>query len=227
MLLCYITDRSQFIGSDCVRRERLLEKIGEAAHAGVDYIQLREKDLSGRELVALARAALARIRQNSGGQNGSLKAGSRKPPTRLLINSRTDVALAAGADGVHLPSDDLSPAQARAIWKGSSGPSERAASPIITVACHSVEDVARAAEESADLAIFAPVFEKKGGRPTGLNALRAACRQRIPVIALGGVSLENAASCEEAGAAGVAGIRLFQGHDIGLVASRLIRQSGF
>src|SRR5208282_6084090 len=101
-LLYYITDRSQFRGDECARRRDLLGKVAEAARACVDYIQLREKDLSTRELELLAREVVAIVRENS-----SL--------TRLLINSRTDVALAAAADGVHLRADDVVPREARAV----------------------------------------------------------------------------------------------------------------
>src|SRR5580698_9588537 len=108
-LLYYITDRAQFPGDEHARRRALLAQIAEAARAGVDYIQLREKDLSTRELEHLARESVGMIRQ-VGTENRELL-------TRLLINSRTDVALAAGADGVHLRSEDISAAMARSIWQ--------------------------------------------------------------------------------------------------------------
>jgi len=95
-LLYYITDRSQFRGDESFRRRALLAKVAEAARADVDYIQLREKNLSARELETVARQVVAVVRENSSS-------------TRLLINSRTDVALAAGADGVHLRADDVAP----------------------------------------------------------------------------------------------------------------------
>jgi thiamine-phosphate pyrophosphorylase len=192
----------------------LLGKIGEAARAGVDYIQLREKDLSTRELEALSGRALRRIHQ--------LKAVSSGLGTHLLINSRTDVSLASGANGVHLPADDLNPMEIRRLWK-----QFRAGEPgtvTISVSCHSLEEVARAEASGADLAIFAPVFEKKdapGSRPAGLDALRQACKARIPVLALGGVTLENAPACLDAGAIGIAGIRLFQENEIAQVVTRL------
>src|SRR3979411_2404666 len=100
-LLYYITDRSQFRGDESFRHRALLAKVAEAARAGVDYIQLREKDLSTRELETLTGEVVELVRDNS-------------PSTRLLINSRTDVALAAGADGVHLRADDLSTREGRA-----------------------------------------------------------------------------------------------------------------
>jgi thiamine-phosphate pyrophosphorylase len=199
LLLYYITDRTQFAGDEASRRDALLKKIAEAAHRGIDFIQLREKDLSGRELEALAQDAVRTVRENS----------SR---TRLLINSRTDVALACGADGVHLRSEDVLPSEVRKVWRG--------VTPVISVSCHSVEEVARAAAEGADLAVFAPVFEKQGVSGSGLDALRAACKCGIKVVALGGVTLENTVACVQAGAAGVAGIRLFQENDVaGLVGA--------
>jgi thiamine-phosphate pyrophosphorylase len=207
LLLLYITDRTQFPGDENARQRALLAKIAEAAGCGVDFIQLREKDLPPRDLETLARAA------RLGTENRQLKTG-------LLINSRSDVALACGAAGVHLPTDDVSPSEVRKIWAKAGN----AARPLITVSCHSGDEVARAASEQADFALFAPVFEKKDApqvSPGGLDRLREACRQRIPVLALGGVTLENAGACMDAGAAGIAAIRLFQENDIAEVVRRL------
>src|SRR5580658_10403078 len=115
--LYYITDRTAFPGVESSRHSRLLEKIGEAARAGVDYIQLREKDLRTRDLESLAREAVSAIRK------ARLATGNRQPATALLINSRTDVALGVQADGVHLRSNDISPREVRAIWGNSINPS--------------------------------------------------------------------------------------------------------
>src|SRR5690349_7232792 len=190
----------QFAGDEPGRRRQLLAKIGEAARCDIDYIQLREKDLSGRELELLAREALDAIRANS-------------EKTKLLINSRTDIAMAVGADGVHLRSDDISVADVRKID----------GKLLIVVSCHTAEDVRRAAGGGADFVVFAPVFGKRETPGVGLDALRHACQHRISVLALGGITLESARSCIEAGAAGVAGIRLFQDHDIASVVSDLRR----
>jgi thiamine-phosphate pyrophosphorylase len=233
-LLYYITDRKAFAEDEPSRRRRLLEKISEAACCGVDYIQLREKDLSVRELESLAREAMRAVREA-----GMLTTGNRELKTALLINSRTDVALAVGADGVHLRSDDVSPQEVRTIWgKGHVGtaapgcPAMRSTAaegiparqgpqaPLLAVSCHSPAEVNRAGEQGADFAVFAPVFEKKdapSARPTGLALLREACSATIPVLALGGVTLENAESCLDAGAAGIAAIRLFQENDVSQV----------
>lgn len=210
-LLYYITGRNQFPGDESARRRALLAKVAEAARAGVDYIQLREKDLGTRELESLAGEAVRIIREEA-------RLANREPrtATRLLINSRTDVALAAGADGVHLRSDDISARDVRQII-GLAGRPLTTNHFFIAVSCHSKSDVDLAESEGADFAVFAPVFEKKdapGTQPTGCAALREACAAKIPVLALGGVTLANAASCLAAGAAGIAGIRLFQQNKI-------------
>ena len=221
-LLCYITDRFQFYGDEAARRARLLAKISEAANAGVDYIQLREKDLSARELETLSRAALRVIREaESSEENRRPRTENQGLKTALLINSRTDVALAVEADGVHLPAGAISPPEVRRIWTCSACAPARVT---ISVACHSPEDVRQAQNVGADLALFAPVFEKQTApetKPTGLDALRAACQYKIPVLALGGITLNNAAACLEAGAAGIAAIRLFQGNNIADVVRKL------
>jgi thiamine-phosphate pyrophosphorylase len=216
-LLYYITDRTQFPGDESERRRALLAKIAEAARSGVDYIQLREKDLSTRELEQLAGEAVRIVRESS-----ALRIENRELRTRLLINSRTDIAIAAGADGVHLRSEDVSPEDVRRIWSLCGAGALAREKAWIAVSCHSRGDVDRAHAHGADLAVFAPVFEKRSlernGRatvePAGLAALREACEAKIPVLALGGVTLANAASCLEAGAAGIAAIRLFQENKI-------------
>jgi thiamine-phosphate pyrophosphorylase len=218
-LLYYITDRTAFAADEPTRRRRLLETIAEAVHAGVDYIQLREKDLPTRELESLAGEVMSVIFQ--------LRTENRELRTSLLINSRTDVALAVGADGVHLRSDDISPHEVKEIWRRCGADMPRAAAgvprrdPLIGVSCHSPQEVSSAAAAGASFAVFAPVFEKKAfgqkaaeKKPDGLAALHEACRASIPVLALGGVTLTNIRSCLEAGASGIAAIRLFQENEI-------------
>jgi len=223
-LLYYITDRKAFPGDEFGRRSRLLEKISEAARAGVDYIQLREKDLPTRDLESLACEAVSIIRE------AKLATGNRQLATALLINHRIDVVLAAEADGVHLHSDDISPQEVKALWEHST-PGERGAGtpsrqfpqtpPMIAVSCHSPAEVVRAAAGGATFAVFGPVFEKGNTQPAGLTRLREACQAKIPVLALGGVTLANARSCLEAGAAGIAAIRLFQDNDIAAAVNHL------
>jgi thiamine-phosphate pyrophosphorylase len=211
LLLCYITDRSQFPGNEANRRRLLLGKITEAARCGINYIQVREKDLCTRDLESLANQARVAL---------STCAAS----TKLLINSRLDAAMACGADGVHLRSQDISPEEARFVYSRSNllGPS---ASPTISISCHTSEEVARAAAAGATFVLFGPVFEKSDApdvRPAGLSGLRKACQHNIPVLALGGITVENAQSCIDAGAAGIAAIRLFQANDI----AEIVRQLG-
>ena len=192
MKLCYITDRHLFPGSPEDQRRCVLAKIAECAAVGVDYIQLREKDLSGRELYRLAEEAMRLIPSGA--------------HTRLLINSRVDIALASGAHGVHLPASGLGARDARAIF-------ERAGKrdALVAVSTHSIEEVLDAREQAADFVVFGPVFEKNAELAvSGLAKLAEACGISIPVFALGGITAENAGLCREQGAAGIAGIRLFQ-----------------
>src|ERR1700722_2628882 len=228
-LLYYITDRTAFAGDEPTRRRRLLEKISEAARAGVDYIQLREKDLTTRDLESLAREVVRVIRDSP------LRTENRELRTALLINSRTDVSLAAGAQGVHLRSDDISPQEVRAVWRAGAPGSPVPApcgegtltrqllppAPLIAVSCHSLAEVTQAAEAGATFAFFAPIFEKKEAEPVGRSARGQACQAKISVLALGGVTLANARSCLEAGAAGIAAIRLFQDNDIASIVHQL------
>ena len=209
MLSYYITDRSQFAGGEAERRRELLRTIRNAAAAGVDYIQLREKDLCIRELELLAREALHLIREEG--------------RARLLINHRTDVALAVGADGVHLTGVDIAASDARAL--AAKGQPDWQL--VIAASCHCWQQVRLAEAHGADFAALAPIFEKPNVVKNGIGVeelRRAACkdeasdvrveagdtRRSFPVFALGGVDLERAALCSAAGAAGIAGIRLFQ-----------------
>jgi len=122
----------------------------------------------------------------------------------VLVNDRADVAIACGAAGVHLRRGAIAPSKIK-----------RLAPMIVSVSCHSAEDVERAEAEGADYALLAPIFSplsKQDARaPLGLKALREICAaSRIPIIALGGITESNAAECVEAAAAGVAGITLFR-----------------
>lgn len=219
-LLYYITDRTALGADEPTRRRRLLEKISEAARAGVDYIQLREKDLSTRDLESLAREAVSAMEK--------LNTQNPRVRTSLLINSRTDVALATGTRGVHLRASDISPQDVRAIWEKSGGGASRdepsAQCLLIGVSCHSPEEVSRAANNKATFAVFGPIFEKKDAPATlaqGLLSLKTVCKAEIHIFALGGITLANARSCLEAGASGIAAIRLFQDNDIADVVRRL------
>jgi thiamine-phosphate pyrophosphorylase len=214
--LCYVTERRALASArgDSAPHEvrthlahALLEIIRHAAAAGVDWIQIREKDLEARTLAELVRLAIADTRETG---------------ASILVNDRLDVALAAGAAGVHLGETSL-PVEAVAEWRRAAGRMEFR----IGVSCHSAE-AARAAERAgADYIFFGPVFATPSkaafGPPQEIERLREVCRSvRIPVLAIGGVTIENAASCLAAGAAGVAAIRLFQeSEDVAAVVARL------
>jgi thiamine-phosphate pyrophosphorylase len=217
-LLYYITDRSQFYGDESTRRHAVLAKISEAAAAGVDYIQLREKDLSAKKLEVLARDALMAVCDST-----PIEMANRENRPCLLINSRTDIALAVGAGGIHLRSDDVLPNDIRRVVAGYAHRPPAAERFLVVASCHSVTDVSRAEAEEVDFAVFAPVFGKAAtmAQPAGLEVLRQACQAKIAILALGGVTMENAFSCLNAGAAGVAGIRLFQENRIGDVVRKL------
>jgi thiamine-phosphate pyrophosphorylase len=185
-ILCYITDRIALGGPP------LLPTIQAAIEASIDLIQIREKDMATRPLSELARAAAA------------FACGSR---SRVVLNDRLDVALTIGAQGVHLggqsmPAEEVRTAVTPDFWIGAS--------------CHSAEDVRAAEEAGADYALLGPIFETPSkriyGPPLGLGVLERAaqCVRRMPVLALGGITVERAAECTAAGAAGIAGITMFQ-----------------
>lgn len=175
----------------------LLHLAARWAADSINFVQLREKHMGAGALTTLARKLIAAL----------------GPHTKLLVNGRTDVAIAAGAAGVHLTAapGELTPQQARRVFALAGRPE-----PIISVSCHTVEAAQRARDAGADMILFGPVFEKRvdgalAVNGVGLDALQRVCTAVTPlqVLALGGVTLENAQQCVDAGAAGIAGIRLF------------------
>jgi thiamine-phosphate pyrophosphorylase len=216
MRLYAITDRRLLPGIhepgrlNAAERETLVRLAGDWAAGGVEYVQLREKDLELRELTELAAAMLAAMEACAG------DCGPGRQP-RLLVNAgapgAAEAVRAVGAAGIHLPGRWHAEQAGRARISG-----------IVSVGCHSVGEVAVARTAGADMALLSPVFATEShreARPLGLEVLAEACRTagKMPVYALGGVNAANAASCIAAGATGVAGIRTFLGEDW-----RMIRQ---
>jgi thiamine-phosphate pyrophosphorylase len=180
----------------------LFDSVERAAAAGVDWIQLREKDFSGKEWQELVAESLRRI----------ALAGS---SCRIFVNDRLDVALACGAGGVHLSENGIPVSEACRLRDEFF--SSRGEKPdfLVGVSCHSLGASLGAARAGADYIYFSPIFSTPSkanyGPPQGIDRLAAVCRAvTIPVIAIGGISAENAVSCFQAGATGVAAIRMFQ-----------------
>lgn len=166
-----------------------LRRLAEAGIAETGALQIREKALDDRAVLELARQARAAL----------------PPSTALLVNGRLDIAIAAGADGAHLPADGVPIDALRRRF----GPGV-----ILGRSTHTMEEVEAALREGADYVTFGPVYptpsKERYGPPRGLDELARAARLPIPVYALGGVTLSRFGEVAEAGAAGVAGIRLFQ-----------------
>ena len=205
-LLCYVTDHHALAEPSLPA-----EHIALAVAAGIDWIQIREKDLSARELLALVR--------------GAVKAAASSPEeivTRIIVNDRLDVALAAGAGGVHLGETSL-PVAAVNAWRR-----ERDLYGFLIGASRHSAEAARAAEnDGADYIIFGPVFstpsKEQYGAPQGINRLAEASKAvKIPVLAIGGITEGNARECFDAGAAGMAAIRMFsEARDLASLVGRL------
>ena len=182
--------------------QALLSKIEAAVEAGVDWIQIREKDLSGKDCSSLTREALQRAAKPSAGKTFA---------TRILVNDRLDVALAERAGGVHLGEKSLPLAESKRLVRNR----DELKDFLIGVSCHSLEAAKAAASGGADYLFFGPVFATPSkaafGAPQGLDRLAEVCRAvSIPVLAIGGITLDSAADCFAAGASGIAAIRLFQ-----------------
>ncbi|MFB3922358.1 MAG: thiamine phosphate synthase [Terriglobia bacterium] len=182
---CYITDRH------ALAPRPLLPVIAEAIGAGVDLVQIREKDLATRDLLKLVDDAVHATAGTS---------------TRVVVNDRLDVAAAAGAAGVHLGTHSLPAHIARQHAPDGF---------LIGVSCHSLEEAFAAERAKADYILLGPIFETPSklayGPPLGLEVLReVAVRVELPILALGGITVERVKRCFEAGAVGIAGISIFQ-----------------
>lgn len=209
-IVCYVTDRKSLDSSGTV--PTLLAKIRAAIVDGVDWVQIREKDLSPRELLELTRAAIGIAAEHASAKADRQANPFTSPtPVRILVNDRLDVALAAGAGGVHLGGDSA-PAREVVRWLRDRKPPTDF---VVGVSRHSLEEVRAAENSGASYAFFGPVFDSPAkrafGPPQGLARLEEVCRSvKIPVFAIGGVNFANAEECLRAGASGIAAIRIFQ-----------------
>ena len=202
-ILCYVTDRRSLpLSTSADSHHLLLDSITSAAAAGVDWIQLREKDYPGREWARLVNESLERVKRTGSS-------------TRILVNDRLDVALACGAGGVHLSENGLPVADACRLRDDFFAASNQPADFLVGLSCHSLGAALGAARAGADYIYFSPIFftpsKANYGPPQGVERLARICAAiEIPVIAIGGITAENAPECLRASASGIAGIRLFQ-----------------
>ena len=188
----------------------LAKKIEQVAAAGIDWVQIREKDLPAVELASLARQSLRMV------ANLSAHRSTAAPiPVRILVNDRLDVAIAERADGVHLGEKGLPVAEAQRLVESALRKGAVDKSFLIGVSCHSIETAIAAQRDGADYIFFGPIFatpsKEPFGAPQGTERLRQVCRAvSIPVLAIGGITLDNVHFCLAADAAGISAIRLFQ-----------------
>ena len=183
-LLYLVTDRHSLNADD--QMHALIDLVTKAAAAGVGLIQIREKDLSARELFELVKTAIAAVRPFG---------------TKVLVNDRIDVALAGDADGVHLASNSIPVEVARKLIGNR----------ILGASTHSIEEVRLAAEGGADFVVYGPIFatasKLKYGEPVGVESLgEVTAESKLPVIAIGGITEANYDSALQTGAAGIAAI---------------------
>ncbi len=187
----------------------ILRLVRAAVDAEVSLFQIREKSLSARALFDLV-AQAAEFTRGTG--------------TRLLVNDRSDIARAAGADGVHLTTHSLPVDVVRKIY---------GVEFLIGASTHSLAEAQAAHATGADFVVFGPVFETESkrvyGLPQGLDKLREVTRDlgEFPVVALGGVTLDNIGECLQAGASGVAAIRWLSDAENLASIVETIRRTGF
>ena len=189
-MICLVTDRRRLsTGADAV--DLLVELVGAAATAGIDLVQVRERDLEGRALAALVSRCVAAVDRSA---------------TKVLVNDRVDIAAATGAHGVHLRADSVSVTAARQLLGKHA---------MVGRSIHAVDEAASAAAHGADYLIFGALYQtmsKDAGHPTAtLDDLRSAHRAAsgVPILAIGGITVPRASEVARAGAAGIAGIGIF------------------
>jgi thiamine-phosphate pyrophosphorylase len=200
--LCYVTDRHSLPSAPTDPFAAIAQKMEIIASAGIDWVQIREKDLCARDLAALTRQSLRYA--------AAVLAGRSAGP-RILVNDRLDVAVAERAGGVHLGESSLPVVEAKRLVEARASGADF----LVGVSCHSVDAAKVAAGEGADYVFFGPVFATPSkavfGAPQGIQRLAEVCRSvSVPVLAIGGITLGNAPACLAAGVAGIAAIRLFQ-----------------
>jgi thiamine-phosphate pyrophosphorylase len=219
-LLCYVTDRRSLpVSASSETLSSLLNTIRHIALGAVDFVQIREKDLPARELAEVTREALRLV-----ASSGALTRA------RILVNDRLDVALAEGAGGVHLAGNSLPVKEAKRLVAEHTSRRSNQEGFLVGASCHSLDGARTAAADGADYIFFGPVFATPSkasfGEPLGLERLAQVCRSvSIPVFAIGGITLENAAACIQAGAAGLAAIRLFQEASDPVALVKTLRQA--
>lgn len=185
-ITCLITKGEATAENFAQEKHDILNIVRSAAENRIALVQIREKQLSAKLLFELTAAAVKIVRKSS---------------TRILVNDRADIALAAGADGVHLPANSLCPTAIREKF-----PTDF----IIGVSAHSLREAEEAVAEGADFILVGPVFETPGkGPPVGLDVFGDVCRRLkpFPVIALGGIDARNYEEALAAGGSGIAAIR--------------------
>jgi thiamine-phosphate pyrophosphorylase len=206
-ILCYVTNRDNLRTSGQTNSlQPLLEKVDLLAASGVDWIQLREKELSGKQSVMLTRDALRGVSQ---------RAGQAQTAARIIVNDRLDVAIAEQAGGVHLGENSLAAEDTIRLVQSAHVATTPKRDFLVGVSTHSLDAAESAASAGADYIFFGPIFATPSkaayGSPQGLERLVEVCASvTIPVLAIGGITLRNASACFAAGAAGIAAIRLFQ-----------------
>ena len=207
-IICYVTDRKALPADETASappNKALLDTIRAAAAARVDWVQIREKGLATRELFELVREAVAVAL-------APVAPGSTRPHLiKVIVNDRLDVALAAGAAGVHL-GHASAPVREVVRWcRAGNAPPDF----LVGVSCHSLEGAQDAESAGASYTYFGPIYETPSkipfGKPHGVDELAQVAKAvSIPVIAIGGINASNAAECIRAGAAGIAAIRMIQ-----------------
>jgi thiamine-phosphate pyrophosphorylase len=220
-ILCYVTDRKGLATAENDEHEALQKRLASAAAAGIEWIQIREKDLSGKQLSSFTRAAVALTKQINE------RHGTR---ARIIVNDRLDVARSQHSGGVHLGEHSL-PVEELRKWLATRPELAEGDKFLVGVSCHSVQAAASAARGGADYIFFGPVFSTPSkvsfGPPQGRERLAEVCSAvSIPVLAIGGITLDNVSDCLAAGASGIAAIRLFQNaENLAAVVGHLLNSS--